>query len=87
MINETIYDDELDPCDYADFLGIEDRDDLADLQFEPCDYCGGEIRVLGGYGLATLIECRACRIRLLLKPESDDGDDDEWDEEGEEGGW
>ena len=73
-----VYDDEFGPREYADFQGIEERGDLADLELEDCDICGGDVDIAGGFGRDILYRCRHCQRRVLLKHESDEDDEDEW---------
>ena len=76
------YDRDYDPEDFADFDSVEDRHNLADLALEPCDLCGGELRVRGAFGHRVVVDCLGCSTRSILELGVDE-DDEEEDEEDE----
>lgn len=41
---------------------------MDEVKLKPCPFCGGTIRVWPrkGYGVVTVLECEACKIRFVI---------------------
>ena len=80
------YEGHFDPADYADFVSVEDRDDLADLELsvEPCELCGGQLCAYGARGQLVILDCAVCKGRFVMTREGGAEEGEMWDDEEEE---